>query len=174
MFCQYCGSALDEGARFCKSCGNPVPGPATTPQVFAPDPVQVLSNHVRVLGILWLVYSIFHIVMAVWTLAFSHYFLPAMQDAFSRGNTPFPFPIFRFMHMFYALTAIYGVATGILGIFAGAALLRRKRIARVLSIVAAFICVISIPFGTAIGVYTLVILLPGHAARAYEQIAPAS
>jgi hypothetical protein len=171
MFCQHCGSALDEGARFCKSCGNAVPGPANTPQFIVPDPVQVLSNHVRVLGILWLVYSIFHIVMAAWTLAFSHYFLPAMQDAFSHSNIPFPFPIFRFMHVFYALTAIYGVATGILGIFAGAALLQRKRTARVLAIVAAFICVISIPFGTAIGVYTLVILLPGHAARAYEQIA---
>jgi hypothetical protein len=171
MFCQYCGSALDEGARFCKSCGNAVPGPATTPQVFAPDSAQVLSNHVRILGILWLVYSIFHIVMAVWTLAFSHYFLPALQDAFSHMNPPFPFPIFRFMHVFYALTAIYGVATGILGICAGVALLQRKRSARVLAIVAAFICVISIPFGTAIGVYALVILLPGHAARAYEQIA---
>lgn len=174
MFCQCCGNALDEGARFCKSCGNVVPGPATAPQVLAPDPAQVHSNHVRVLGILWLVYSIFHIVMAVWTLAFSHYFLPAMQDALSHNNTPFPFPLFRFMHIFYALTAIYGVATGILGIFAGVALLQRKRAARMLAIIAAFICVISIPFGTAIGVYTLVILLPGHAARAHEQIAQAS
>ena len=174
MFCQSCGNAVDEAARFCKSCGNVVPAPATTPQMVAPDPLQVLSNHVRVMGILWLVYSIFHIVMAVWTLAFSHYFLPAMQEAFARANTPFPFPIFRFMHMFYALTAVYGVATGILGIFAGVALLQRKRGARVLAIVAAFICVISIPFGTAIGVYTLVILLPGHAARGYEQKAAAS
>ena len=171
MFCQYCGSALDERARFCKSCGNAVPAPATTPQVFVPDPVLVLNNHVRVVGLLWLVYSIFHIVMAAWTLVFSHYFLPAMQDLLSRSNTPFPFPILHFMHVFYALTAIYGVATGILGIFAGVALLQRKRTARVLAIVAAFVCVISIPFGTAIGVYTLVILLPGHAARAYEQIA---
>lgn len=174
MFCQYCGGPLGEGARFCKSCGNAVPAQTATPQIFAPDPVQVLGNHVRVLGILWLVYSIFHIVMAVWTLAFSHYFLPAVQDALSHGNIPFPFPIFRFMSMLYALTAIYGVATGILGIFAGVALLQRKRIARMVAIVAAFICVISIPFGTAIGVYTLVVLLPGHAARAYEQIAQAS
>jgi hypothetical protein len=174
MFCQYCGGPLDEGARFCKSCGSAVPAPAAIPQVFAPDPIHVLSNHVRVIGILWLVYSIFHIVMAVWTLAFSHYFLPAVQDAFSHGNIPFPFPIFRFMSMFYALTAIYGVATGILGIFAGVALLQRKRTARTVAIVAAFICVISFPFGTAIGVYTLVVLLPGHAARTYGQIAQAS
>jgi hypothetical protein len=174
MFCQSCGSPLDEGARFCKSCGNAVPGPAPRPQVLAADPVQVLSNHVRVLGVLWLVYSIFHILMSVCTLAFSHYFLPAMQDAFSHGNIPFPFPIFRFMHMFYALSAIYGVATGIPGIFAGVALLQGKRMARALAIVAAFICVISIPFGTAIGIYTLVILLPGHVAPAYEQIAQAS
>jgi hypothetical protein len=171
MFCQYCGNALDHGARFCKSCGNPVPAPAATAQLVAPDPVQDLSKHVQVLGILWLVYSIFHIVMAIWSVAFSHYFLPAMQDAMSGTATPFPFPMFQFMHWIYTISAAYGIAAGVLGIFAGEALLRRKPVGRALAIVAAFICAISVPFGTAISVYTLVRLLPEHAARTYKQLA---
>jgi len=171
MFCQYCGNALDEGARFCKSCGKAVPDPATAPRVFALDPFQVLGHHVRVLAIVWLAYSIFHIIMAVWILAFSYYLLPAMQGAFAHTNTPFPFPIFRFLHLIYAISAIYGVATGIVGICAGVALLQRKRNARVLAIVAAFVSVISFPFGTAAAVYTLIVLMPGNAARDYEHIA---
>jgi hypothetical protein len=171
MFCQYCGGALDEGARFCKSCGNPVPGPATAPQAAAADPVEVLSKHVHILGILWLVYSIFHIVMALWILAFSHYFLPTMQDAMSRSPTPFPFPIIQFLHLIYATSAAYGVAVGILGIFAGEALLRRKPVGRALAVVAGFISALNIPLGTAIGVYTLIRLLPEDAARAYKQLA---
>ena len=174
MFCQYCGSMLDEGARFCKSCGNAVPVPATAPRTVAADPVQVLSNHVRILGIVWLVYSIFHMVMAIWTLVFSHYFLPAMQDMLSHAAAPIPFPIVHFMGWFYALTSVYGVATGILGLFAGIGLLQKKPYARALAIVAAFICVISVPFGTAVGAYTLVVLLPGHAGREYQRISSAA
>jgi len=150
-----------------------VPAAAIAPQVVA-DPAQALSNHVHVLGILWLVYSVFRIVMAIWILAFSHFFLPMMQDAMSHSDTPFPFPIFQFLHLVYAIAAVYGVAAGVLGIFAGEALRQRKPVARALAIVAAFSSVISFPFGTAIGVYTLIRLLPEQAARDYKQLARAA
>jgi hypothetical protein len=134
MFFQYCGSPLDEGARFCKSCGNavptPVPPPAPAPAMAArlvpADPAQVFQHHLRVLGIVWLSYGVFRIIMSIWILAFSHYFLPAMQDAFSRADTSFPFPIVHFLHMIYAISSAYGVATGIVGIIAGAKLLQKK------------------------------------------------
>ena len=170
MFCQYCGNALDEGARFCKSCGNAVPGPAAIPQVAIKDPLQVLSHHVHVLAIVWLAYSVFRIIMAVWILAFSHYFLPAMQDALSHTNAPFPFPIVHVLHTIYAISAVYGIATGSFGIYAGYALLQRKRIARAMAIVTAFVCVISFPFGTAVAIYTLIKLMPENAARDYKQL----
>jgi putative effector of murein hydrolase len=173
MFCQYCGNPLDEGARFCKSCGNAVPGPAARPQVAMKDRLQVLSHHVHLLAIVWLVYSVFRIIMAFWILAFSHYFLPAMQDAFSRSNAPFPFPIVDFLRTIYAISAVYGVLAGSFGIYAGYALLHRKPIARAMAIVAAFLSVISFPFGTAVAVYTLIVLTPAHTADEYKQIASA-
>jgi hypothetical protein len=174
MFCQYCGNPLDAGARFCKSCGNAVPGPTTAPQIAAPDPIQALSYNVRVLGITWLAYGVFRIIMAIWILAFSHYLVPAIQDAFSQSNTPFPFPIVDFLRAIYAISAVYGVATGCFGIYAGYALRQRKPIARAAAIVAAFVCVISFPFGTAVAIYTLVKLMPENAARDYKQLASAS
>jgi ABC-type glycerol-3-phosphate transport system permease component len=170
MFCQYCGSTLDEGARFCKSCGNPAPAPTTAPQIAAPHPAQVLSHHVHVLGIVWLAYGAFRIITAAWILAFSHYFLPAMQEVLSHSNAPFPFPIVNFLRAIYAVSAVYGVATGSFGIYAGYALMQRKRSARAMVIVAAFVCVIIFPFGTAVAIYTLIKLMPENAAREYKQL----
>jgi hypothetical protein len=171
MFCQYCGGKLDDGSRFCKSCGNAVPGAALAPPIGAPDPLQVLGNHVRVLAIIWIIYSIIRIVMAVWTLVFSYYFLPMMQAYLSHGTTSIPFSLVHILRLFYGAAAAYGVATGALGLYAGIALLQRKRIGRVLAVVAAFLCVLGIPLGTAVAVYTLIVFMPEHAAREYEQIA---
>jgi hypothetical protein len=172
MFCQYCGNPLDDGARFCKSCGKPVPASvASGPRIVAADPAQVFRHHVRVLGIVWLVYGVFGNIMSIWILVFSHYFLPTMQDIVSRGNTPFPFPIVQFLHAIYAISSAYGAATGILGIIAGAMLLQKKPAARTLVIVAAFLSVLSFPIGTAVAVYTLIILMPQDAARNYQQLA---
>jgi hypothetical protein len=181
MFCQYCGNPLDEAARFCKSCGKPVPAPATAPapasavasRLAPADPAQTFQHHVRALGIVWLVYSVFQIIMSIWILLFSHYFLPAVQDAISNGGTPFPFPIIHFMHVINTISSAYGAAAGILGIVAGAMLLQRKPAARLLAIVAAFLSVLSFPFGTAVAVYTLIILMPKDAASNYQQLAAA-
>jgi len=175
MFCQYCASPLDEAARFCKSCGKPVPTPATAPantaRLAAVVPAQTFQHHIRVLGIVWLVYSIFQIIMSIWIIVFSRYSLSAVQDAISNSGTPFPFPIVHFLHVMYAISAAYGAATGILGIVAGAMLLQKRPAARALAIVAAFLSVLSFPLGTALAVYTLIILMPKDASRNYQQIA---
>jgi uncharacterized membrane protein HdeD (DUF308 family) len=178
MYCQYCGSPLDEAARFCKSCGKPLPRAGTELANVAPvaavDPTRAFEHHIRVLGIVWLIYGVFHILMSIWVVAFSHYFLPAMQDMMSRADTPFPFPIFHFLHVMYAISAAYGTAVGILGIVAGAMLLQKKPAARALAIVAAFLSVLGFPIGTAVAVYTLIILMPKDAASNYRRLAAAS
>jgi hypothetical protein len=174
MFCQYCGNPLDDGARFCKSCGKPVSASvASGPRIVAADPAQAFRHHIRVLGIVWLVYGVFGIIMSIWILVFSHYFLPGMQDLMSRSDTPFPFPIVHFLHVIYAISSAFGVATGILGVIAGAMLLQKKPAARILAIVASFLSVLSFPLGTAAAVYTLIILMPSEAARNYEYLASA-
>jgi hypothetical protein len=137
----------------------------------AQDPVQVLSHHVHVLGIVWLAYGAFRIITAVWILAFSHCFFPAMQDVLSHSNAPFPFPFVDFMRAVYTFSTVYGVVTGSFGIYAGYALMQRKRIARAIAIVAGLVCAISFPFGTAVAIYTLIKLLPENAARDYKQLA---
>jgi hypothetical protein len=173
MYCQYCGNSLDEGARFCKSCGNAVPAQAIPARLAPTDPAQAFQHHVRVLGIVWLSYSAFQIITSIWILAFSHYFLPGMQDLMSRGDTPFPFPIVHFLRVIYAISSAYGLAMGILDAIAGAMLLQKKPAARILAITAAFLGVLNFPLGTAVAVYTLIVLMPGDAALGYRQLSTA-
>jgi hypothetical protein len=62
------------------------------------------------------------------------------------------------------------VALGIIGIFIGVALLMRKPWARMLAIVVGMLGLIDMPFGTALGIYTLWVLLPAESETEYKQI----
>ena len=56
MFCDRCGTSLQNSPAFCPSCGKPV---GRVPLM----PVQSrIGGHVRLLGIFWLAYS------AAWTM----------------------------------------------------------------------------------------------------------
>lgn len=169
MFCQCCGSRLDEGALFCRSCGKATA--TAVPQAPATDPVRYLTRQLPILGVLWIVYSVFHVVIVSSMLLFARFFLPAIQTALQRSPEPVPFPFVQLMRLVYTLSFFYGVATGILGVFAGYGLLQRKLWGRVVALVAAFVCVLNLPFGTALGIYTLLVLFPDHAEREYGQLA---
>jgi len=62
-------------------------------------------------------------------------------------------------HFLYGLRIVVAVATGILGIIAGSGLLAGSRAAHILAIFAAFLSLSSIPLGTTLGIYTLIVLL---------------
>jgi hypothetical protein len=57
------------------------------------------------------------------------------------------------------------------GFFAGWGLLRRQPWARLLTIVLSFLALFHIPLGTALGIYSLWVLLPAQSEREYEQAA---
>jgi len=73
-----------------------------------------------------------------------------------------------------ALLSVVGwglLIAAVVTIMAGWGLLQRAPWARLLALVLAFIALFNIPFGTALGVYTLWVLLPAESARDYEQAA---
>jgi hypothetical protein len=60
-----------------------------------------------------------------------------------------------------------------LGFIAGWGLMQREGWARMLALVLAFIALFHIPFGTAIGVYTMWVLLPANSEEEYEALVAA-
>jgi hypothetical protein len=188
MFCQRCGTALDTAAQFCGSCGARTPHnrqlPALSHRSDEISPAvakQALAGHVRVMAILWAIYSGFRILMAAWTVVFSRMLLPAVMDTVSKtmadqnSGDPDTVPIIQaVMHMlsgFYILSAVISILAGALGFWVAWALMKRERSGRTLALVVACVSLISIPLGTALGIYTLVIFLPTRAERTYRELA---
>jgi hypothetical protein len=79
-----------------------------------------------------------------------------------------------------AILGIVGTTVGLLlialaipGLVAGAGLLARKSWARVLAIVVGILGLVNVPIGTAIGIYTLWVLMQDAAAEYFAPRAPA-
>jgi uncharacterized membrane protein len=87
----------------------------------------------------------------------------------SSSGIPF-MPYFPWMSGLAVLVVVVTGVSAVLAIAAGVSLLLRKSWGRVLAIVVAFLSLIKIPFGTALGIYTLWALLPSASGAEYDAI----
>jgi hypothetical protein len=117
-----------------------------------------LSGHRRILGVCWLVYGILRLVMGICLVLFSG--TATVMFGALLGRVPDPFALMGDFHIVYAGIVVLTVLCGLFGILAGLALLANQRPARMLALRAAFLSVSEIPFGTTLGIYTLIVLLP--------------
>jgi len=159
MFCDRCGAAVEANHRFCGRCGREFAG--ATP-IGYPRQSRVQA-HVRLLGILWLALSALNAVGAVvlYVLAntlFVH--LPEMGAP--RGTT-------EWLHPFLSVIAILIAIKAGAGFAAGWGLLQREPWARIVTIIIAFLSLFNVPFGTALGIYSLWVLLPAGSDDEYRQ-----
>jgi zinc-ribbon domain len=156
MFCDQCGSQLNSGQRFCNRCGKEVVGPVS---FAAPRPGRV-EAHIRMLGILWLALSAFDLVGGAVLIILSR---TLFVDLASQGGPQFLVPLLHAIGLF-------SIAKGAGGFFAGWGLLNRQPWARMAAIILGVVSLFfHIPFGTALGVYTLWVLLPAHSEEEYER-----
>ena len=118
---------------------------------------QNLTWHLRVLGICWVLYGILCLVSAVWLGLFSN--TATLMFGALLNRVPDPFGMMSTFHFVYGLLVAISAVCGILGIMAGLALLTGARPGRALAVIAAFLSLSSIPLGTALGIYSLIILL---------------
>ena len=79
-----------------------------------------------------------------------------------------------FVHGILTIVAWALLAGSILGLVTGWGLLQREPWARTLAIVMACLNMIHMPFGTALGIYTLWVLLPAAAEQEYRSVARAA
>jgi hypothetical protein len=75
-------------------------------------------------------------------------------------RVPNPFALMSDFHIVYACIVVLAFLCGVFGVLAGLALLANQRPARKLALIAAFLSVSELPFGTTLGIYTLIVLLP--------------
>jgi zinc ribbon protein len=157
MFCDRCGTRLSDAANFCPACGKTA---GLTPLM----PIHNrIAGHVRLVGILWLALSAFHLIPGLFLLAIFHHgtwFLSSSPSGF--------------VHALLTAVAWVLIAGSILGLVTGWGLLQREPWARTLAIVMACLNMVHMPFGTALGIYTLWVLLPAASEQEYRAVARAA
>jgi hypothetical protein len=157
MFCDRCGATVQRDQRFCGQCGKQF---SIEPYRF-PNRVQ---EHVRLLGILWLALSTLNAVIGLALCIIANTVFAHLHELGGPPNAPAGF-IRSLLCAFGSLILIKAAC----GFFAGWGLLRREPWARTLTIVVSFLALFHIPFGTALGIYSMWVLLPAQSEREYEQ-----
>ncbi|MGA7908801.1 MAG: hypothetical protein WCA16_15435 [Candidatus Sulfotelmatobacter sp.] len=118
-----------------------------------------VREHLQLVGILWYAVSAINAVGGV-----GLYIIANTLFAEGKGVGP------GFLHPLLMVIGIFVLIKAALGFFAGWGLMERERWARILALVLAFVSLFNVPFGTAIGIYTLWVLLPAQAEEEYEAL----
>ena len=161
MFCNQCGGPLQPDYRVCPKCGNPVQGAVSTPPAY-PPPQGRVERHLRTLGILWIVVGAFWLIPSIIMMVIgsvARAFIP-FSDAIGRALGPAVLHLLGFGFLFVAAAAF----------MAGWGLLQRQPWARTLAIILGFVALFHPPLATALGIYTLWVLLPADAAQEYGRM----
>ena len=110
------------------------------------------------LGALWIVYALVRFVAAILLVIFSGTATVMFGALLSR--VPDPYTLMTAFHIIYICAVIVTFLSGLVGLFAGLTLLAGKSSARSLAIVASVLSLCDLPFGTTLGIYTLIVFLP--------------
>ncbi len=156
MFCDRCGTEVQSDHRFCSSCGREFSGAA-----LAYPRRSRVNEHVRLLGILWLALSALNAVGGVVLYVLAHTLFLHLPDM--------PAEVTGWLPTFLSFIGVLIVAKAAAGFLAGWGLLQREPWARILTIVLSFLALFNIPFGTALGIYSLWVLLPHESEAEYQE-----
>ena len=161
MFCDGCGAAVQPGQTFCSKCGKQIVGSVTAMQ---PHRGRV-QEHVHLLGIIWLAISAFNAVGGVVLYILANTLFAHLHEMGAPPEAPT-----GFLRPLLSVVGILILAKAACGFITGWGLLHREPWARVMALVLAFISLFNIPFGTAVGVYTMWVLLPGQSQHEYDTL----
>jgi hypothetical protein len=172
MFCDRCGTALTPGAQFCSSCGKavgaaPIAAPAPAARPVSDGRVQ---RHIRLLATLWLATGVLRFVEVGWIFIAGR-MLPFLAD----WGHDVPFANWPFDFLSIGLYSIGGLLApfGVAHIVLAWGLFQREPWARMLGLVIGFLALLRPPFGTALGIYTIWVLLPQQSGQEYDRLSRA-
>lgn len=157
MFCNRCGAQLQVDFNLCPKCGNPVSTTSVSPLASR----SRLDRHLRPVAILWIIVGALWIIPSAVLMVLSRApRLMASDEIFGHAFMP---PLFFSLGSVFLLVALGGILVGW-------GLMRHERWARITAIILAVLALFHPPFFTALGIYTLWVLLPSYSAAEYERL----
>jgi hypothetical protein len=170
MFCSGCGQALVQGQPFCTQCGRPV-APIVPPVPGIEFQLEQYAGKIRALSIVWFLYAAYSLLkgLAGLTIAqafFSNHFGNWGHGPWSYGSMP---PEWLGQAIFHVVWV--GVMIRVcLALVAAWGLHERTQWGRIVAIVSAVLNLLHPLIGTALGIWTLVVLLGYQNSSLYEQL----
>ena len=166
MFCDQCGAQLQSGDSRCGRCGKTVLGLIELRR-------SRVREHVRLVGILWMAYSALHVVAGVVVIVVAQVIFGSVHGVIHIPNGPPP-EVTVWLRPLISFIGWMILAKAAAGFIAGWGLLQRQDWARTVALVVAFIALLSVPIGTALGIYTLWVLLPTQSDDEYKALTQAA
>jgi len=119
-----------------------------------------MNDHVKIIGILWIVFG------AMSLLAAAFLFILLMGVSFIPDIEPPATGILRFVGFFIgSFLALLGLPK----IIGGWGLLKGFEWGRIVTLIVAFLSLLNVPFGTALGIYSIVILMNKETAAQFQK-----
>jgi hypothetical protein len=172
MYCSGCGQQIQEGAQNCAACGRTVP-PPLSPVSAIPGFDWQLRNYatrIKTLGIFWAVYAGVALLTGLAGLGFLHAFLGnhlAWMPHEDFGDSPFLEEWMRFiLHFAFVVLLLRSAMAAI----AAWGLLTKAAWGRIVAIIAAFFSILKFPFGTGMGIWSLVSLMGYRNSVLYDHL----
>lgn len=163
MFCDQCGAQLQSGHSHCGRCGKAITGPVNGVR-------NRVRDHVKLLAVLWMAYSLLHVATGILVIMVSKLFIVRLMTV---PNGPSP-EMLMWMRPVLSMIGWLILAKAAVGFITGWGLLQREEWARVVALVIGFVVLLSVPVGTALGIYTLWVLLPSQSEKDYSELARAA
>lgn len=162
MFCNSCGKELQAGQQFCGACGQPV-GVARVPTA-----ANRVGDNRKLLSILWMVYAVLNLLAGFAAWVVGNAILSAVLSSIARNTPGAQIP--DFIRPLLTFVTVLVLAKGALCLAAGLGLWQRATWGRIAALIAGFISLLNLPFGTALGIYTIWALLTGDADKQWERL----
>lgn len=191
MYCRQCGRELPEQAAFCSSCGANTGMPAGTAAAAstagttqnptirttaATNPTTAdgrggrVARHLTALTILWLIMGLLRLLPGLFLLGMGGVMSHGMRPWMTHGMG-FPGMMgHQFAAGFMVLIGWLLLGFALLSLLTAWGIYQREDWGRILAIVMSVISLLSIPFGTALGIYTLWVLAPEESGREWQAL----
>ena len=181
MYCDGCGTQLMVGAQFCTKCGKAIVGGGAVVPAAGPGMGQAarpagtdgrVRRNLRTLATLWTINGVLRLAGAGSMIIFGGVFFPFLRGWGGRSAWPMGgWGLDGFLSRGVFSAGVVLGMFGVLHLVLAWGLFERESWARVLGLVMGFLALLRFPLGTALGIYTLWVLLPEESGAEYDRLA---
>jgi hypothetical protein len=170
MYCSGCGQALMAGQAVCMQCGRPV-APVVPPVPGLEFQLENYAGKVRALSMVWYLFAGLSLLMGLAGASLFHAFALNHFGDWGHGRWSDGQGLPDWLgHAIFHVIWVAVVVRSALAFLVGWGLQERTNWGRILAIVVSFLSLLKFPFGTAIGIWTLVELMGYRNSTLYEQL----